>query len=74
MEKVQLTIKRADGRAKLKKVVEIEKKETTADTRRSAELLFCNEYINRDCKIAKFENLTEAKKFAKLKIKSKIII
>lgn len=72
--KVKLTIQRDSAiKSIIEKVVEVEKQETDTKTRRLAELNYCNDYINRDGRIKVFENLTDAKKFACLKIKSKLL-
>jgi len=74
MEKVELKVERTIGvSGSTTKYVEVEKQQTPTKTRRLAELVFCNEYINRDAEIARFDSLTAAKKFANLKISSRIM-
>lgn len=74
MAKVKLIIERnVSPYGRIEKIVDVEKRQTSTKTRRLAELKYCNEYINRDVRIGNFTNLTEAKRFASLKIKSTLI-
>lgn len=53
--------------------IEVDEKNTPSQTMRYAELKYCNNYINKDCFIAEFHNLVDAKKYSGLKISSKIM-
>lgn len=75
MVKVELIIEKETGaRSKKTEVIELEYDQTDLRTLYNAELKYLNEYINRDVFVRNFENMTEAKKYAKLKIKSKILL
>ncbi len=56
-----------------KKTVEADLVGTATEIKRKAQLDYINEYINRDCKMGLFSDLTEAKNFSKIKIKAKIL-
>lgn len=74
MKKVKLIIRRKVGSNKvLEKVVEVEDQKTLFQTRKYAELQFCNEYANRDFKRVLFMNITRAKEFCGLLISSEIV-
>jgi len=72
--KVKLEIKRTSSKGgMIEKIIEVEKQASNTKTRRFAELKYCNEYLNRDAKIANYRVLSDAKSFARLEISSKIV-
>lgn len=72
--KVKLTIERTSGAyGKIVKYREVSIIGTDSEIKKNAELQYLNEYINRDCQVGIFTNLSQAKKVAKIKINSEPI-
>ena len=72
--KVELIIKSKNRSSKtITKVFDAIQTGTDKDTRDDVELLYLNEYINKDYFVGNFKSITAAKAIAKLSIKSRII-
>lgn len=72
--KVELTIKSKKRSSKaITKVFDAIQTGTDKETRDHVELLYLNEYINKDYFVGNFKSITSAKAVSKLSIKSRIM-